>query len=72
MIHTSTISTYTKLYVDIDLNIHSKSKPEFTLGIFLDLQKAFDCCALDILLKKIINYGFENDAIAPMVYTLSC
>ena len=27
----------------------NKSKPEFTLGIFLDLKKAFDFCDLDIL-----------------------
>ena len=27
----------------------NKSKPEFTLGIFLDFKKAFDCCDLDIL-----------------------
>ena len=32
----------------------NKSKQEFTLGIFLDLKKAFNCCDLDILLKKII------------------
>ena len=29
-----------------------KSKPEFTLGIFLDLKKAVDCCNLNILLKN--------------------
>jgi len=40
----------------------NKSKPEFTLGIFLDLKKAFICCDLDILLKKIIHYGFKNVA----------
>jgi hypothetical protein len=36
----------------------NKSKPEFTLGIFLDLKKA---CDLDILLKKIIHYGLSTN-----------
>ena len=42
----------------------NKSKPEFTLGIFQDLKKAFDCCDLSILLKKLMRYGFKNVANA--------
>ena len=40
----------------------NKSTPEVTLGIFLDLKKAFNCFDLDILLKKLIHYGFKNVA----------
>jgi len=37
----------------------NKPQPEFTVGIILDLKKAFDCCNLDILFKKLEYYSFK-------------
>ena len=35
----------------------NKPQPEFTLGLFLDLKNAFDCCDSNILFKKLKYYG---------------
>ena len=47
-------------FLDKIYNSLNSNNPEYTLGIFLDLKKAFDTVDFTILLKKMHHYGFQG------------
>ena len=40
----------------------NKPVPDYTLGIFIDLKKAFDTCDHNIILSKLSHFGFRGVA----------
>ena len=47
----------------LDYITKAKSQNKFVLTTFIDLRKAFDTCAYDILCKKLAHYGLGDEAI---------
>ena len=47
-------------FLDKIYNAVNKPQSEYTLGLFIDLTKAFDTCDINILLKKLDHYGFRG------------
>ena len=58
--HHSNVYALTHLYDKISSSINNK---QFTIGILIDLSKAFDTVDHNILLKKLEHYGIRGIAL---------
>lgn len=56
-------STYMALLHLMDWISSALDNNEFALGIFLDLSKTFDTVNHNVLLLKLLRYGFQGDVI---------
>ena len=57
-------STYHPMIHLLNKVSEAANKGEFTIGVFCDLQKAFDTCSHTILLKKLEKLGVRNKELS--------